>query len=278
MKSVLVTGAGRGIGKAIALKLAADGWDVYAGVRKPEDGEALQSAAASIKPVLLDVTDDAQVAALADSLPASLDAVVNNAGIVFNSPIEAFAAEDFRQMFEINVFGAVAVTQAVLPKIRAAQGRVVFISSISGRIATPWTGAYSGSKAAIELIADSLRMELRPWKIKVSVVEPGATETDIWGGMIDDFDASANGFTPENAELYAKHTKSMRKTLKVMQKTAVPTAHVVKAVEKALVSKRPRARYPVGIPNKIQIALAAVTPTPVNDAVVAKLSGVPRKP
>lgn len=278
MKSVLVTGAGRGIGKAIATKLAADGWNVYAGVRKAEDGEALQTGSGSITPVILDITDESQIVALADSLPDKLDALVNNAGIAINAPIEAFSREDLRRMFDINVFGTVAVTQAVLPKIRASHGRIVFISSISGRLSTPWSGAYSGSKAALELMADALRMELRPWKIKVSLIEPGATDTDMWDSMVAEFDATAGAFTPANAATYAKHTKGMRKTLKIMQKTTVPTARVVKSVEKALTSKRPRARYPVGLPNKIQLAMAAVTPTPVNDAVVAKMTGVPRKP
>jgi NAD(P)-dependent dehydrogenase (short-subunit alcohol dehydrogenase family) len=278
MKSVLITGAGRGIGRAAALKLAASGWHVFAGVRKPEDGENLRAGAAGkITPVVLDITNDAQVADLARVLPAELDAVVNNAGIAINAPVEAISAADLRRQFDVNVLGTIAVTQAVLPQIRAAGGRVVFVSSVSGRISVPWSGPYSGSKYALEGLADALRMELRPWGIGVSLVEPGATETDMWSTMVEQFDKMVSSLGSDQKALYDDHATGMRKTLQFVRKQTVPADHVVKAIERALTARRPKARYPIGIPSKIQLAASAITPTPINDAIVSRATGVPRK-
>ena len=174
MPSVLVTGAARGIGRATVLRLAGAGWDVVAGVRRAADGEALTAtagAAGRITPLQLDVSDAGQVAALDGALPQRLDAVVNNAGVVVSGPIEAVPPAELRRQLDVNVVGQVAVTQAVLPRLRAARGRVVFVSSLSGRVSTPMTGAYSASKFALEAVADALRMELRPWGVRVVLVE-----------------------------------------------------------------------------------------------------------
>jgi NAD(P)-dependent dehydrogenase (short-subunit alcohol dehydrogenase family) len=282
MSSVLITGAGRGIGRATTLRLAKAGWEVHAGVRKPEDGSALvdelgDGATGSIVPVTLDVTDDASIAAAAESLPAQLDAVVNNAGIVIDGPVESLTRERLTEQFDVNVAGAVAVTRAVLPKIRAAKGRVVFISSVSGRISTPWTGAYNSSKFAVEGMADALRLELRPWKIKVSLVEPANTQTDMWGGAQEMFDDGVKALTPDEHALYKGHMKGMRRTLGLMQKTASPVNGVAGTIESALTAKRPRARYVVGIPAKVQVISSGLTPRPILDFVLAKATGVPRK-
>lgn len=278
MKSVLITGAARGIGRASALHFAEKGWKVYAGVRNPADGEALSSEGGdAIDPVILDVTNDEQIAALSAVLPDRLDAVVNNAGIAVDGPVEALTRERLREQFEVNVNGQIAVTRAVLPKLRQAQGRIVFLSSVSGRIATPWTGAYNASKYAIEAIADALRMELLPWKIKVSLVEPVNTATDMWGLAGDVFDETMAGMTPEEAALYAGHAKGMRRTIGMMQKTAVPVENVVKRIDSALTSRRPKARYPVGATARLQLVLAAISPTPIQDRVLALATGVPRK-
>jgi NAD(P)-dependent dehydrogenase (short-subunit alcohol dehydrogenase family) len=163
MSTVLLTGAARGIGRATALRLAAQGWSVYAGVRSEAEALKREALTGELVPVLLDVTDSDQLAALDAGLPERLDAVVNNAGIVVDGPIEALTLEDLRRQVEVNVVGQAAVTQAVLPRIRASRGRIVFVSSLSGRVATPFMGAYSASKLALEWLADSLRIELRPW-------------------------------------------------------------------------------------------------------------------
>ncbi|MCH9734695.1 MAG: SDR family NAD(P)-dependent oxidoreductase, partial [Actinomycetia bacterium] len=163
MPAVLVTGAGRGIGYAIAEHLASRGWDVIAGVRTERDATRLTEA--GMTPVILDITNADHVAALGDSLPERLDAVVNNAGVVVGGPMEVVTPEELRRQLEINVVGQVAVTQAVLPRLRASGGRVVFMSSVNGRVSFPVFGPYCGSKFALEAVADALRMELVPWNI-----------------------------------------------------------------------------------------------------------------
>lgn len=270
MRSVLVTGASRGIGRATAERLVALGWTVYAGVR------AADHAPAGTTAVLLDVTDDAQVAALADALPERLDAVVNNAGVVVAGPVEALTTEDLRRQLDINVVGQVAVTKAVLPKLRAAGGRVVFVSSVSGRIATPLTGAYNASKFALEALADCLRMELRPWGIPVSLVEPGAIDTDMWQTAPEMIEETNGAMAPEYQELYAAHVDGMRKTVRFVQKQASPPKTVVAAIEKALTAEKPKARYVVGADSKAQLAAKAVLPTRVMDAFLAGGTGVPK--
>jgi len=278
MPSVLVTGAARGIGRATALRLAAAGWDVVAGVRREEDGEDLRAAGGGpIAPVRLDVTSADDVAALAGALPERLDAIVNNAGIVVSGPMEALPLDELRRQLEVNVVGQVAVTQAVLPKLRASHGRVVFVSSLSGRVSTPMTGAYNASKFALEGLADALRMELRPWGIRVVLIEPAQTDTDLWRRADEALDESIAVLSPANRELYAKHLDGARRMIPRSQRMASSVDGVAAAIERALTARRPRARYVVGVGPRVQGALAQVTPTGALDAALRAASGVPRR-
>lgn len=274
MPSVLVTGAARGIGKAIAVGLAADGWDVIAGVRTEADAAAV-SATPRVSAVLLDVTDDQQLAALSEALPARLDAVVNNAGVVVGGPLESLSTNDLRRQFDVNVVGQLAVTQAVLPRLRQSRGRIVFISSVNGRIATPIIGAYCASKFALEAAADALRMELRPWHIRVSVVEPAQTATDMWDLAEDTADEFEQAMTPEQRVLYAKHVAGFRKMIPLSRRLAVPPDRVAAVVRKALTARRPRARYAVGTAPKVQIVAMRNLPTAVADIALRKTFGQP---
>ncbi len=252
---------------------------MIAGVRRPEDGHTLATIHPHrITPVALDVTDDAQVAALDNELPARLDAVVNNAGVVVAGPIEAVPIAELRRQLEVNVVGQAAVTQAVLPRLRKSRGRVVFVSSLSGRVATPLTGAYNASKFALEGMVDSLRMELAPWGIKVVLVEPAQTDTDIWRNAGTDLEGAVADLSPEHRQLYAKHIEGYRKSIPRSQRMASPVDGVAAMIEKALTAKRPRARYVVGAGPRVQAAMAHVTPTPVLDVVLRAGTGVPRKP
>ena len=279
MPRALVTGAARGIGRATTLRLAASGWDVIAGVRRAEDGEALVRAAPQrITAVELDITDDERVTAVAQSLPPDLDAVVNNAGIVVGGPIEAVPLPELRRQLEVNVVGQASVTQAVLPRLRRSRGRVVFVSSLSGRVATPMFGPYNASKFALEGMADALRMELAPWGIRVALVEPAQTDTDLWRNADADLNESIGLLSPEHRSLYAKHIEGFRKSIPRSQRAASPVDGVAAVVEKALTDKRPRARYVVGRSALIQAFLSGVTPTRVLDVMLRTGTGVPRKP
>ncbi|MCW2857788.1 MAG: Oxidoreductase, short chain dehydrogenase/reductase family protein [Marmoricola sp.] len=276
MRTVLVTGAGRGIGRATTIRLAAAGWHVLAGVRRTEDGERLAAeVTGTVEPVQLDITSADDIAALGGRL-TSLDAVVNNAGIVVGGPIEGLPLDDLRRQLEVNVVGQVAVTQAVLPLLRTSKGRVVFVSSLSGRIVTPMTGAYNASKFALEAVADALRMEVQPWRIKVSLVEPAQTDTDMWQTAEDELDATVESLTPDHRTLYDAHIAGMRKMIPMSQRMASPADKVAAAIERALTAGRPRARYVVGAGPKVQNAMARVTPTPMLDGMLRRVSGVPR--
>lgn len=268
MPSVLVTGAGRGIGLAITRHLSDRGWDVHATARSATDIRDL-GRLPRVHPIQVDITDRSAVASLPQHLPSRLDGVVNNAGIIVQGPVEGTSLDDLSRQLDVNVTSQVAVTQAVLPQIREARGRVVFMSSVSGLITLPSTGAYSASKYALESLADALRMELRPWKIPVSLIEPGPTRTDMWGDVLDDYDRMTSQLSPAHRDLYASHLVGTRKLLGRMQKLAGDPKKVVAAVDRALTSRHPKRRYRCDNLSRVQLALTSVTPTAINDAVLS---------
>jgi NAD(P)-dependent dehydrogenase (short-subunit alcohol dehydrogenase family) len=279
MPTVLVTGAGRGIGRSSAVRLARAGWDVLGGIRNLDDGKALVAEFPDrITPIQLDITSESDIAALDEHLPETLNGVVNNAGIALGGPVEGLPLAEWRRQFEVNLFGQIAVTQAVLPWLRPVQGRVVFVSSISGRVSTPMTGAYNASKFALEATADALRMELRPWRIRVSLVEPAQTDTSMWQDADVALEHSVAVLTPEHRELYRKHIEGARKAIPRIRKLAADPDGVARAIERALTARRPKARYAVGANAKIQAMLAAISTTPMFDATVSRGTGIPRKP
>jgi NAD(P)-dependent dehydrogenase (short-subunit alcohol dehydrogenase family) len=274
MPTVLITGASRGIGRVTALRLASKGWTVLAGVRSDADGAELESAAPkNLTAITLDVTDPAHLASLPGRVDGQLDAVVNNAGFALEGPIETVPISDLRRQYEVNVIGQVAVTQAVLPLLRSSQGRIVFVSSLSGRISTPLTGAYNSSKFAIEGIADALRVELRRWKLPVVLVEPGPVSTDMWHGALDQHDATLEALSPAHRELYAQTFENSRKMLAFMQKQAVPVDKVAAVIEKSLTAKRPRARYQIDFGSRAQLVGTSLTPTRLMDAIFGRAMG-----
>ncbi len=223
MSTVLVTGAARGIGRATALRLADGGWDVIAGVRGADDGETLaQERPGRITPLILDITDDSHVAALDSALPARLDAVVNNAGVVVGGP-------------------------------------------------------YNASKFALEGLADALRMELAPWGIRVVLVEPAQTDTDLWRRADTDLEEAVASLSPQHRDLYAKHIAGFRKSIPRSQRMAAPTDGVAATIERALTTRRPRARYVVGTTARAQALLASLTPTVLLDMALRAGTGVPRR-
>lgn len=279
MPSVLVTGAGRGIGKAIVEHLAATGWDVIAGVRSQSDGAAVTELNPQrISAVILDVTNAEHLAALPAALPQRLDAVVNNAGIVVAGPIETLSPDDWRKQLDVNVIGQFAVTRSVLPKLRASRGRAIFISSVNGRLSSPLLGAYAASKFALEAAADALRIELRPWRVRVAVVEPAQTDTDMWRTADDMVVELETSMSAEYRALYDKHIAGMKRFIPMSKKMAVPTSNVVAVVEEALTARRPRARYLVGLGSKFQVSIMTSIPAALRDRIIAKVAGVPPTP
>ncbi|MEO8813960.1 MAG: SDR family oxidoreductase [Mycobacterium sp.] len=271
MPSVLVTGAGRGIGLAITEHMSERGWDVYAAARSESALQRLDRLP-NVHPIHLDITDRSAIAALPERLPAALNGVVNNAGILVNGPVEGLSLDDLTRQFDVNVIAQIAVTQAVLAKIREARGRVVFISSVSGLFTTPGTGAYNASKYAIESLGDALRMELRPWRIPVSLIEPGPIRTDMWGDMLDEYDRMTEQLTEAHRELYAAHLAGSRKLLGRMQKFAADPKRVTKAVDHALTSRHPKRRYLLDTASRAQKLIMAITPAAIGDAVLAAVT------
>ncbi|MFN2469781.1 MAG: SDR family oxidoreductase [Gaiellaceae bacterium] len=239
MKSVLVTGASSGIGAACATRLARSGWCVLAGVRNEGD------APDGTEEVPLDVTDDDQIGALAGRVER-LDGLVNNAGIALAAPLEFVPLGELRRQLEVNVVGQVAVTQAVLPALRRAGGRVVFVGSIAGRSALPFIGPYAASKHALEAIADSLRVELAPWGIHVSIVEPGTILTPIWTRSAARADALMERMGERMGELYGERIAAFRRIATERGAAGAPADAVASVVERALTAERPRTRYLVG--------------------------------
>jgi NAD(P)-dependent dehydrogenase (short-subunit alcohol dehydrogenase family) len=279
MPSVLVTGAARGIGKAIVEHLGSSGWDVVAGVRSEEDANAITKVYPQrVSAVILDITNADHIARLHDSLPERLDAVVNNAGVAVGGPVETVSADDWRKVFDTNVVGQLAVTQAVLPRLRESRGRLLFISSVNGRIATPMLGPYSASKFALEAACDALRVELKAWGIPVVLIEPAQTDTDMWrtaGDMVLQIESEMSA---EHRELYADHIAGMKKFVPTARKMASPTRKVVAVVDEALTARRPKARYVVALLPKVQTAVVPRLPVAVRDRLMAMLVGLPRRP
>jgi NAD(P)-dependent dehydrogenase (short-subunit alcohol dehydrogenase family) len=280
MKSALVTGASTGIGRATALRMDRAGWRVFAGVRRAEDGASLAEAASDrLVPVQLDVTDPAQIAAAAERIGSEvggtgLDGLVNNAGIAVLGPLETLPVEDFRRQIEVNLTAQVAVAQAMLPLLRSAHGRIVFVSSIGGRMALPFGGPYHASKFGVEAVADCLRQELRPWRIGVAVIEPGSIDTPIWERGESTAESIAGRAPRAQEELYGEALERFRAAVQRTAARGISPEKVAKAIAHALGASRPRTRYLVGADARGQALLRRLLPDRLLDRAVARVIGV----
>ena len=273
--AVVITGASTGIGRACALRLTAAGFEVLAGVRKAEDGEALAAeTSGKASPVIIDVTDTDSISAaaahIAETTGGRLAGLVNNAGIALAGPVEGLDLEVLRRQFEVNVFGQVAVTQAMLPMIRAATGRVVFMSSVGGRSALPYISPYSASKHALEAIGDALRMEMRPFGVEVAIVEPGSVATPIWDKSGTEAATARKQFSLEIETLYGERMDHMEALAEKTGLRGVDPDDVAQAVEHALIAEKPRTRYVVGREAKIQLKLSSVLPRRTMDRLIER--------
>jgi NAD(P)-dependent dehydrogenase (short-subunit alcohol dehydrogenase family) len=278
VRSVIVTGASTGIGRATALRLDASGWRVFAGVRDPAAAESLRQAGSErLTPLTLDVTDPGQIAAAAarveEESEGGLHGLVNNAGVAIPGPLETIPLEDFRRQLEVNLVAYVAVTQALLDSIRKAKGRVVFVSSIGGRMAFPFGGPYHASKFGTEAIGDVFRQELRPWGLRVAIVEPGSIDTPIWErGQRKATEIEAKA--PKTDLLYGAAIEKFRKLIQDTAERGIPPEKVAKAIAHALEANRPRTRYLVGLDAKVQARMKPLIPTPLFDRIVARTLGL----
>jgi NAD(P)-dependent dehydrogenase (short-subunit alcohol dehydrogenase family) len=273
--SILVTGASSGIGEACALAFDRLGWEVFAGVRRDEDAKNLDAkSSARLRPVFLDVADLASVDAASKEIDTrvgdkGLTALVNNAGIAVGGPVEYIAIEEWRRQFEVNVIGQVAVTKAVLPLIRksGSYGRIVFIGSVGGRMASPFIAPYAASKHAIEAIAESMRHELAETGIRVVVVEPGAVRTPIWDKAESTADEIEASLSQEGLERYGSAIAGLRNAMRFQARTGVDPGVVAAVVERAVTSSQPAARYLVGRDAKVMALIARVLPDRARDIV-----------
>jgi NAD(P)-dependent dehydrogenase (short-subunit alcohol dehydrogenase family) len=278
----LVTGASTGMGRATVLRLARDGYHVFAGVRKEADGESLVRAAAGgdVIPVQLDVTDAGQIAAAAETVTArtggaGLHALVNNAGVGVFGPLELASLDSIRWQFEVNVTGQIAITQAFLPLLRTARGRIVMIGSIGDRAAMPFGEPLGASKAAIALMADALRQELAPWDIKVILVRPAGVRTEAVEKFAADTEKTVASFTDEGRGLYGEtYLRMAAAALPRLRGGSSPDV-VADTIADALAASRPRTRYLVGKDSRKLSALAAILPDPAFDALRRRLFHLP---
>ena len=280
-RSVVITGASTGIGAACARALAAEGWTVFSGVRAAADAEALTSSAGGrILPVLLDVTDGDAIARAAEFVAAAvgdagLSGLVNNAGIAVSGPLETLPIAAFRRQFEVNVIGQVAVTQALLPLLRRARGRIVNMGSIAGRAALPVLGPYSASKFALEALTDALRLEVRPFGVGVSIVEPGAIATPIWQKSQRSAIEVEESAPSEVRALYRDVVDKISRAATQSERNALPVDTVVAVVRHALTAPRPRTRYVVGRDAKVRALLQRLLPDRALDRILTRALGLP---
>jgi len=273
--SLMITGTSTGIGRACAIHFDKKGYRVFAGVRKEADAESLKREASDrLTPVMIDVTDYESVTKAAEVVgdavgESGLDGLVNNAGIAVSGPLEFLPIRRFEEQIEVNVFGLLAVTQAFLPLLRKAKGRIVNISSESGRFALPLIGPYAASKHAVEALSDSLRVELIPAGIKLVLIEPGSIETPIW----EKTDKAAKSLTDEipehGREIYKKELKMLDNAAEMAKKNFIPVERVVKVVDRALTASRPKLRYTVGFEAIFMIYILGALPRKLVDRVLA---------
>jgi NAD(P)-dependent dehydrogenase (short-subunit alcohol dehydrogenase family) len=274
---VVVTGASTGIGAASARALAHKGFHVLAGVRREVDAEALRGLGIDgidgIEPVILDITVESDVAAIADRvardpLARPLRALVNNAGIAINAPVETLPIGQWRRQFEVNLFGHIAITQALLPALLMSSGTVVNISSVGGKVALPTYGAYAGTKFALEAASDALRREVAELGIKVVVVEPGAVKTEMAERGITTAEGLKADMTATHLARYGDLLTAVTAQARSFGEIGVSAEHAARVIAKAATASRPRTRYTIGRDAAILVRISRLVSDRVLDRIV----------
>jgi NAD(P)-dependent dehydrogenase (short-subunit alcohol dehydrogenase family) len=278
--TVVITGASTGIGQSCALLLDKLGFSVFAGVRQDIDAQTLkQKGSQRLTPIFLDVTDAESIASSADQVTkavggAGILGLVNNAGIAVPGPLELLAIAEFQKQMLVNVTGQLAVTQAFLGLLRQSRGRIVNMGSISGRVPTPFVGAYNASKSALVALTDVLRMELRPWGISVSIIEPGAIATPIWEKSLSQSEIAQQNLPESAQKLYGQSMNIVRQKMQILAAGGISADIVAQAVVRALTAKHPRTRYLVGQDAKIGAILKHILPDFWHDRLILYLMGL----
>ncbi len=278
---VVITGTSTGIGAGSALLLAEKGFRVFAGVRGEPEGAALRArTSGDLTPLSLDITDAASISAAVETVTNAvgergLFGLVNNAGIVKPAPLEFQPIADFRRQLEVNLIGQVAVTQAFLPLIRRGKGRIVNIGSIGGHLVLPLHGAYSASKFGMEAVSDALRLELRQWHVPVSLIDPGATQTAIFGKTLAEIDGLDETLGEEAHAVYRAQIAGVRDLVQKTADDAAPVQVLAKTVAKALTAKHPKSRYLAGHGAEAAAVLARTASDGMKDRAVAHEAQLP---
>jgi NAD(P)-dependent dehydrogenase (short-subunit alcohol dehydrogenase family) len=274
----VVTGASSGIGLATAQELARRGFHVLAGVRKQQDADRL--SAKNIEAVILDVTDDEQVAALADRVAKDpegrcLGVLVNNAGVTLNAPAETIPLDEWRRHFDVNFFGQVAVVQALLPAlISGGDGRLVNVSSVGGRVAFPIQGAYASGKFALEGFSDVLRREVGRFGVKVIVIEPGNIATSMWGKILPTMEKLTTDMTTDQHARYDDLISAIHKQAQERKSSGIQPSEAAEVIADAIQARRPRTRYLVGRDAKLGACIASLLSDRMLDRLVARNLGI----
>ncbi|MFC6647747.1 SDR family oxidoreductase [Paenibacillus rhizoplanae] len=265
---VVVTGTSSGIGRATAEQLAAEGFHVLAGVRRQEDADKIKRE--NIEPVIVDVTNIETLKALAervvqDPLGRPLRAVVNNAGIAVNAPLEMVPLDEFRRQIEVSVIGQVAVIQALTPALLNSGGRVVNIGSVGGKISMPGFGIYSAAKFAMEAINDSLRREMSSFGIKVIMITPGGVSTGLSEQGITTAERLAKLMTPDQHRRHDRLFDSVKAQAETWAKDGIRPEKVAAVISRAIHDRNPRTRYTAGRDSALLTRLVRILPDKLLD-------------
>ncbi len=278
--AAVITGVSTGIGRACAEALLSAGWRIFGSVRRQADAEAAAAALGEgFTPLVFDVTDPVAIAAAAGVVGEALqgrtlEGLVNNAGIAVAGPVAHIPLEEVRHQFEVNVIGQIQVLQAFLPMMgmdprwQGKPGRVINMSSVSGRIASPFMSPYAMSKHALEALSESLRRELMPYGIDVVIVGPGSIQTPIWA-KADDINAEQYAHTG-----YLEQLKGMRSRMQAFGAAGLPAGDVGRLVLRILQAAHPKTRYPILRNRFLMWTLPGLLPRRVVDRMLARRFGL----
>ena len=282
-KAIVITGASSGIGQASVARMVQSGWRVFATVRKAQDGDRLRSdLGTSLTPLIMDVTDRVSVIAAAEQVSsqlkgAGLHGLVNVAGVGKVRPVEYMTSNSLQEVFDINVFGQIAVTQVFLPLLRTAHGRIVNISSVGAHVAVPFGSLINASKAAFGIFSDTLRLELHPFGIHVSVVDPGAIKTPAVDKTLGEVEAVIRSLPPDGAAHYGEMLRTFARRAYEREMNGSSPDVVAQAIHHALTAVRPRTRYRVGKHATLLAMLSKILPDRLLDAILFRIVGMPGK-